>query len=58
MFENLRRNNYGNIQVRVYFEDLDIVKHYLTRFERALDKVRTVGDKLKRYIKRIKYKMI
>ena len=35
MFDNLRKNSYGNIQVRVYFEDLDIVEHYLTRFERA-----------------------
>ena len=54
MFDNLRKNSYGSIQVRVYFEDLDIVEHYLTRFERALDKVRTVGDKLKRYIKKNK----
>lgn len=51
MFDNLRKNSYGNIQVRVYFEDLDIVEHYLTRFEKALHKVRIVGDKLKRYIK-------
>lgn len=56
MFENLRKNNYGNIQVRVYFEDLDIVEHYLTRFERALNKVRIVGDKLKRDIKKNKIK--
>ena len=54
MFDDLRKNSYGNIQVRVYFQDLDIVEHYLTRFERALDKVRTVGDKLKRYIKKNK----
>ena len=54
MFDDLRKNSYGSIQVRVYFEDLDIVEHYLTRFERALDKVRTVGDKLKRYIKKNK----
>ena len=52
MFENLRRNNYGNIQVRIYFEDLDIVEHYLTRFERALNKVRIIGEKLRRYMKR------
>ena len=56
MFDNLRKNSYGSIQVRVYFEDLDIVEHYLTRFERALYKVRTVGDKLKRYIKKNKIK--
>ena len=56
MFDNLRKNSYGSIQVRVYFEDLDIVEHYLTRFERALHKVRTVGDKLKRYIKKNKIK--
>ena len=56
MFENLRKNSYGNIQVRVYFEDLDIVEHYLTRFERALNKVRIVGDKLKRDIKKNKIK--
>ena len=56
MFDDLRKNSYGNIQIRVYFEDLDIVEHYLTRFERALDKVRTVGDKLKRYIKKNKIK--
>ena len=54
MFDNLRKNSYGSIQVRVYFEDSDIVEHYLTRFERALNKVRTVGDKLKRYIKKNK----
>lgn len=54
MFDDLRKNSYGNIQIRVYFEDLDIVEHYLTRFERALDKVRIVGDKLKRYIKKNK----
>ena len=54
MFENLRKNNYGNIQVRIYFEDLDIVEHYLTRFERALNKVRIIGEKLKRYIKKNK----
>lgn len=52
MFENLRKNNYGNIQVRIYFEDLDIVEHYLTRFEKALIKVKIVGEKLKRYMKR------
>lgn len=51
MFDDLRKNSQGNIQVRVYFEDLDIVEHYLTRFEKALHKVRTVGDKLKRDIK-------
>ena len=56
MFDNLRKNSYGNIQVRVYFEDLDIVEHYLTRFEKALHKVRIVGDKLKRYIKKNKIK--
>ena len=56
MFNDLRKNSYGNIQVRVYFEDLDIVEHYLTRFERALYKVRIVGDKLKRYIKKNKIK--
>ena len=56
MFDNLRKNSYGSIQVRVYFEDLDIVEHYLTRFERALYKVRIVGDKLKRYIKKNKIK--
>ena len=56
MFNDLRKNSYGNIQVRVYFEDLDIVEHYLTRFEKALDKVRIVGDKLKRYIKKNKIK--
>ncbi len=54
MFDDLRKNSYGNIQVRVYFEDLDIVEHYLTRFERALNKVRIVGDKLKIYIKKNK----
>ena len=54
MFDDLRKNSYGNIQVRVYFEDLDIVEHYLTRFEKALDKVRTVGDNLKRYIRKNK----
>ena len=48
MFDDLRKNSFGNIQVRVYFEYLDIVEHYLTRFERALNKVRIVGDKLKR----------
>lgn len=53
MFDDLRKNSYGSIQVRVYFEDLDIVEHYLTRFERALNKVRIVGDKLKRYIKKV-----
>ena len=56
MFDNLRKNSYGSIQVRVYFEDLDIVEHYLTRFERALHKVRIVGEKLKRYIKKNKIK--
>ncbi len=56
MFDNLRKNSYGNIQVRVYFEDLDIVEHYLTRVERALNKVRIMGDKLKRYIKKNKIK--
>ena len=56
MFDNLRKNSYGSIQVRIYFEDLDIVEHYLTRFERALHKVRIVGDKLKRYIKKNKIK--
>lgn len=56
MFDNLRKNSYGNIQVRIYFQDLDIVEHYLTRFERALNKVRIVGDKLKRYIKKNKIK--
>ena len=56
MFDNLRKNSYGNIQVRVYFKDLDIVEHYLTRFERALHKVRIIGDKLKRYIKKNKIK--
>ena len=56
MFDNLRKNSYGNIQVRVYFQDLDIVEHYLTRFERALHKVRIIGDKLKRYIKKNKIK--
>lgn len=56
MFDDLRKNSYGSIQVRVYFEDLDIVEHYLTRFERALNKVRIVGDKLKRYIKKNKIK--
>jgi len=56
MFDNLRKNSYGNIQVRVYFEDLDIVEHYLTRFERALHEVRIIGDKLKRYIKKNKIK--
>ena len=58
MFDDLRKNSYGNIQVRVYFEDLDIVEHYLTRFERALDKVRIVGDKLKRYIPNIKHAFV
>ena len=52
MFENLRKNNYGNIQVRIYFEDLDLVEHYLTRFEKALIKVKIVGEKLKRYMNR------
>lgn len=56
MFDDLRKNSYGSIQVRVYFEDLDIVEHYLTRFERALHKVRIIGDKLKRYIKKNKIK--
>lgn len=56
MFDDLRKNSVGNIQVRVYFEDLDIVEHYLTRFEKALDKVRIVGDKFKRYIKKNKIK--
>lgn len=56
MFDDLRKNSYGNIQVRVYFEDLDIVEHYLTKFEKALHKVRIVGDKLKRYIKKNKIK--
>ena len=56
MFDDLRKNSVGNIQVRVYFEDLDIVEHYLTRFEKALHKVRIVGDKLKRYIKKNKIK--
>ena len=56
MFDNLRKNSDGSIQVRVYFEDLDIVEHYLTRFERALHKVRIIGDKLKRYIKKNKIK--
>ena len=53
MFNDIKKNKYGKVEIRIYFREFSIIEFYNDRFEKSLKKIENVisgfNKKINRY---------
>ena len=52
MFDDIKKNNFGKVEIRIYFREISIIEFYNDRFEKSLKKIDNLISRFNKKINR------
>ena len=52
MFDDIKKNNFGKVEIRIYFREISIIEFYNDRFEKSLKKIDNLISRFNKKVNR------